>query len=147
MKIIHTSDWHLGHILYEHDRTAEHAAFLSQLRDIVAEEKPDALLVSGDIYDRTNPSTSVQKMYYRALLDIHSACPDMAIIVTAGNHDSKAMLELGRELWQMAGVTVVGQVEGHFILPPQNKTTKYEHGDRRECSEGGTQTGVLRYIA
>lgn len=111
MKIIHTSDWHLGHILYEHDRTAEHAAFLSQLRDIVAEEKPDALLVSGDIYDRTNPSTSVQKMYYRALLDIHSACPDMAIIVTAGNHDSKAMLELGRELWQMAGVTVVGQVE------------------------------------
>ena len=111
MKIIHTSDWHLGHILYEHDRTAEHAAFLSQLRDIVAEEKPDALLVSGDIYDRTNPSTSVQKMYYRALLDIHSACPDMAIVVTAGNHDSKAMLELGRELWQMAGVTVVGQVE------------------------------------
>lgn len=111
MKIIHTSDWHLGHILYEHDRTEEHAAFLSQLRDIVAEEKPDALLVSGDIYDRTNPSTSVQRMYYRALLDIHSACPDMAIVVTAGNHDSKAMLELGRELWQMAGVTVVGQVE------------------------------------
>lgn len=38
MKIIHTSDWHLGHTLYEHDRTAEHAAFLSQLRDIVEEE-------------------------------------------------------------------------------------------------------------
>lgn len=111
MKIIHTSDWHLGHTLYEHDRTAEHAAFLTQLRDIVEEEKPDALLVSGDIYDRTNPSTSVQKMYYKALLDMHEACPEMVIVVTAGNHDSKAMLELGRELWLMAGVRVVGQVE------------------------------------
>lgn len=111
MKIVHTSDWHLGHTLYEHDRTAEHAAFLSQLREIVETEKPDALLVSGDIYDRTNPSTSVQKMYYKALLDMHRACPDMAIVVTAGNHDSKAMLELGRELWLMAGVRVVGQLE------------------------------------
>ena len=111
MKILHTSDWHLGHTLYEHDRTAEHAAFLSQLRDIVEEEKPDALLVCGDIYDRTNPSTSVQRMYYKALLDMHEACPEMAIIVTAGNHDSKAMLELGRELWLMAGVRVIGQVE------------------------------------
>lgn len=111
MKIVHTSDWHLGHTLYEHDRTAEHAAFLSQLREIVETEKPDALLVSGDIYDRTNPSTSVQKMYYKALLDMHRACPEMAIVVTAGNHDSKAMLELGRELWLMAGVRVVGQLE------------------------------------
>ena len=111
MKIIHTSDWHLGHTLYEHDRTAEHTAFLSQLIGIVEEEKPDALLVSGDIYDRTNPSTSVQKMYYKALLDMHKTCPDMSVVVTAGNHDSKAMLELGRELWLMAGVRVIGQVE------------------------------------
>lgn len=136
MKIIHTSDWHLGHILYEHDRTAEHAAFLSQLRDIVAEEKPDALLVSGDIYDRTNPSTSVQKMYYRALLDIHSACPDMAIVVTAGNHDSKAMLELGRELWQMAGVTVVGQVErrdGMIDLDRHIIAIRDGNGDAKGC--------------
>lgn len=111
MKIIHTSDWHLGHTLYEHERTEEHAAFLAQLRDIVEVERPDALLVSGDIYDRTNPSTSVQKMYYRALLEMHRACPEMTIVVTAGNHDSKSMLELGRELWLMAGVRVVGQPE------------------------------------
>lgn len=111
MKIIHTSDWHLGHTLYEHDRTVEHEAFLKQLRDIVEEERPDALLVSGDIYDRTNPSTSVQKVYYKALLGMHSVCPEMAVVVTAGNHDSKAMLELGRELWLMAGVRVIGQLE------------------------------------
>ena len=111
MKVIHTSDWHLGHTLYEHDRTVEHEAFLKQLRDIVEEERPDALLVCGDIYDRTNPSTSVQKMYYKALLGMHSVCPEMAVVVTAGNHDSKAMLELGRELWLMAGVRVIGQLE------------------------------------
>lgn len=111
MKILHTSDWHLGHTLYEHDRTEEQAAFIDQLCDIVSEEKPHALLVSGDIYDRTNPSTAVQRLYYKGLLRLHSVCPDMRIVVTAGNHDSKSMLELGSDLWALAGVKVIGQVE------------------------------------
>ena len=51
MKVIHTSDWHLGHILYNLDRNAEHEAFLGQLCKLVCTEKPDALLVSGDIFD------------------------------------------------------------------------------------------------
>ena len=50
MKILHTSDWHLGHTLYNYDRTAEQQAFLRQLTRIVTEEQPDAMVVSGDIY-------------------------------------------------------------------------------------------------
>ena len=50
MKLIHTSDWHLGHTLYNYDRTEEQQAFLQQLAEIVEREQPDALLVSGDIY-------------------------------------------------------------------------------------------------
>lgn len=111
MKVLHTSDWHLGHILYEHDRTAEHACFIRQLKEIVSKEKPDVMIVCGDVYDRTNPSVQVQKMYYQSLLEIHSAFVDMPVIVTAGNHDSKSMLELGRDLWNLAGVHVVGQVD------------------------------------
>lgn len=137
MKIIHTSDWHLGHTLYEHDRTEEQTAFLLQLRDIVAEERPDALIVSGDIYDRTNPSTAVQRMYYRAMLDIHAACPEMAIVVTAGNHDSKAMLELGRELWLMAGVRVVSQVERKDGIVDM---------DRHIIEIGGADGGKVGYV-
>ena len=50
MKLIHTSDWHLGHTLYNYDRSREQQAFLEQLARIVAEERPDAMVVSGDIY-------------------------------------------------------------------------------------------------
>ncbi len=50
MKILHTSDWHLGHTLYNYDRTVEQQAFLRQLTRIVTEEQPDAMVVSGDIY-------------------------------------------------------------------------------------------------
>ena len=50
MKILHTSDWHLGHTLYNYDRSHEQQAFLQQLTRIVAEEMPDAMVVSGDIY-------------------------------------------------------------------------------------------------
>ena len=49
MKILHTSDWHLGHTLYNYDRTAEQQSFLRQLTRIVTEEQPDAMVVSGDL--------------------------------------------------------------------------------------------------
>ena len=52
MKLIHTSDWHLGHTLYNYDRTEEQQAFLQQLAEIVEREQPDALLVSGDVYQK-----------------------------------------------------------------------------------------------
>mgnify|MGYP000320360227 CR=1 FL=1 len=93
MKILHTSDWHLGHTLYNYDRTAEQQAFLRQLTRIVTEEQPDAMVVSGDIYHYSSPAAATQKMYTDAMLNIHQACPGMAIVVTAGNHDSSSKLD------------------------------------------------------
>ena len=84
MKILHTSDWHLGHTLYNYDRSREQQAFLKQLIRIVAEEMPDAMVVSGDIYHYSTPSASTQKMYTDGMLEIHRACPEMTIVVTAG---------------------------------------------------------------
>lgn len=75
MKILHTSDWHLGHTLYNHDRTAEQQSFLRQLTRIVTEEQPDAMVVSGDIYHYSSPAAATQKMYTDAMLNIHQACP------------------------------------------------------------------------
>lgn len=115
MKILHTSDWHLGHILYEHERTAEHLSFIGQLSDIIKRERPDAMLVCGDVYDRANPSVMVQKLFYQSMLEFHSVCPGMSIVVVAGNHDGKSMIELGYDLWSMAGVTVIGQVDRHNL--------------------------------
>ena len=61
MKILHTSDWHLGHTLYNYDRSHEQQAFLQQLTRIVAEEMPDAMVVSGDIYQLLHPIGSHTK--------------------------------------------------------------------------------------
>ena len=111
MKILHTSDWHLGHTLYNYDRTAEQQAFLRQLTRIVTEEQPDAMVVSGDIYHYSSPAAATQKMYTDAMLNIHQACPGMAIVVTAGNHDSSSKLEIDSSLWQHFGLNVVGNIE------------------------------------
>lgn len=111
MKILHTSDWHLGHTLYNYDRTAEQQAFLLQLTKIVAEEKPDVMVVSGDIYHYSSPAAATQKMYTDAMLNIHKACPEMTIVVTAGNHDSSSKLEIDSSLWQHFGLNVVGNIE------------------------------------
>lgn len=110
MKIIHTSDWHLGHTLYNHDRIDEFRHFFDQLETIVADETPDALLVSGDIFDVSSPSSTVAKMMKEELLAIRALSPSMTIIVTAGNHDSASRIDVDRQLWRVGGIHVLGGV-------------------------------------
>lgn len=111
MKILHTSDWHLGHTLYNYDRSREQQHFLSQLADIVAEERPDVMVVSGDIYHYSAPAAATQRMYTDAMLEIHLASPETTIVVTAGNHDSSSKLEVDSSLWHHFGLKVVGNIE------------------------------------
>ena len=111
MKFIHTADWHIGPDFYHYDRGDEHRFFFSQLREWVATEQPDALLVSGDIYHTATPSNQSMKLYTEAMVSLHAACPKMQIIVTAGNHDSCARLSATAEVWKLANVQVVGGLE------------------------------------
>lgn len=111
MKIIHTADWHIGAELYGHDRSADHIAFFEQLTALMSSEHPDALVVSGDIFDRVLPTHAAQKLYTDAILQLHEASPDTEIVITAGNHDSAARLELTRPLWAHFRVHVVGFIE------------------------------------
>ena len=109
-KFIHTSDWHLGQNFYGYDRSDEQRDFLNQLADIVRKHTPDALLVSGDIFNTAAPSNAAFNLYVNAMLDIHRACPSMSIIVIAGNHDSASRLDSDKRLWQLANVTVMGGI-------------------------------------
>lgn len=109
-RFIHTSDWHLGQNFYGYDRTEEQSDFLHQLADIVRKHQPDALLVSGDIFHTAAPSNAAVNMYVEAMLNIHKAYSDMAIIVIAGNHDSASRLDSDRRLWELANVTVLGGI-------------------------------------
>lgn len=119
MRFIHTSDWHLGQIFNEYDRSPEHGMFLGELVSIVAKEQPDALLVSGDIFHNSLPSAQSQKMFTDAVLALRQASPGMKIVITAGNHDGGARLEAERNLWKKLGVTVLGglsRLDGHAVL-------------------------------
>ena len=109
-KFIHTSDWHLGQNFYGYDRSEEQADFLKQLTSIVRKHKPDALLVSGDIFHTAAPSNATVSLYVESMLEIHHACPSMDIIIIAGNHDSASRLDSDSQLWKMAGVTVLGGI-------------------------------------
>lgn len=108
MKIIHTSDWHIGQSFYRYDRADEHAHFFEQLCKIMAEERPDALVVSGDVFHTPAPAAAAQSLYQSGVLDLHDASPETLIIITAGNHDSGPRLEAYRDLWQRQNVRIIG---------------------------------------
>ena len=108
MKILHTADLHLGQIIYEYDRRDEHRHFFGQLRQWCVEEKPDALLVCGDVFDIQQPSAAVKAMFNHFFVDLHRECPAMHIVIIAGNHDSASRLSADSPLWSLASARIVG---------------------------------------
>lgn len=111
MKILHTSDWHLGHLLYKRERMDEFDDMVKQIAKIVNTEKPDVMVISGDIYDVSQPSATVKKFFNESLLNIHKEYKDMHIVVTAGNHDSPSQVEEAQKLWEYFDVKIVGKLK------------------------------------
>ncbi|MCR5312379.1 MAG: exonuclease SbcCD subunit D [Bacteroidaceae bacterium] len=111
MKILHTSDWHLGHTLYDYDRTEEQTSMLHQMVAIVHEHKPDVFLLSGDVYHTYQPSAAVQTLFTNALVEIHDANPSMTIIITAGNHDSSSKHDIFQTPWKALKVHTIGNIK------------------------------------
>lgn len=111
MKIIHTSDWHLGQEFFHYDRKEEYLYFFRQLCELVQNEQPDVLVVCGDIYHTATPSNATTKLYTEQMVMLHESCPSMETVVIAGNHDSCSRLESTGEVWRLAKVTVVGGIE------------------------------------
>ena len=110
MKILATSDWHLGNLFHGNDRLPEHKHFLKWLLEQIEEQKPDALLIAGDIFDNGNPSAAAQTVYYEFLADATHLCPSMQVIITAGNHDSASRLEAPRPLLTRYHVEIRGNI-------------------------------------
>ena len=115
MKILATSDWHLGNLFHGNDRLPEHKHFLSWLLRQIEEIQPDALLVAGDIFDNGNPSASAQSSYYEFLDHATQSCSHLQIIITAGNHDSANRLEAPRALLSRHKVEVRGNVHREWV--------------------------------
>ena len=108
MKLLHTSDWHLGRTLYsKKDRQNEHIAFLEWLLQTIKENSVDLLLIAGDVFDTASPNSTSQKMYYEFLLKVRDfGCKN--VIVVGGNHDSPSFLNAPKEILATINVMVVG---------------------------------------
>ena len=115
MKIICTSDWHLGNLFHGNDRIAEHKHFLAWLLERIKEQQPDALLIAGDIFDNGNPSAAAQSAYYEFLADATETCPDMNVVIIAGNHDSASRLEAPRALLTRYKVEIRGNIHRSWV--------------------------------
>lgn len=111
LKILHTTDWHIGQTFYDYDRSFEHQQFFNFLVDKVKELDVDVLLMSGDVFDVANPSAQAQNMFYHFLRDVSKTQPQLQIVIIAGNHDSAGRLEAPSPLLKEFNITIIGQVQ------------------------------------
>jgi exonuclease SbcD len=107
LKILHTSDWHLGRTLYGRKRYDEFTAFLNWLIETITAQGIDVLLVAGDIFDTSTPSNRAQELYYQFLCKVaNSSCRH--VVVIGGNHDSPSFLDAPKDILRALNVYVVG---------------------------------------
>ena len=111
IRILHTADWHIGQLFHEYDRSYEHQQFLNWLLETLTLQQIDLLLVSGDVFDLSNPSATSVKMFYSFLNQAVRQNPELQIIVTAGNHDSASRLESPKPLLESSNIHIIGLVQ------------------------------------
>ncbi len=118
MKILHTSDWHLGKRLFKLDRTPEHELFLEWLLDTLITEKIDLLLIAGDIFDTPMPPHQALEMFYNFLHRVSTETQTETLMI-AGNHDSGILLEAPAKILAPHRVKVWGKLspnpEDHWL--------------------------------
>jgi len=106
MKVLHTSDWHLGQKFMGKSREIEHQAFLSWLYDIMQNENIDVLIVAGDIFDTGTPPNYALELYYNFLKKLFTI-DGLYVIITAGNHDSVSTLKAPKLLLETLNIHVI----------------------------------------
>jgi len=107
MKILHTSDWHIGQNFMGKSRLEEHEAFLSWLLEIIKEKEIEVLIVAGDIFDTGTPPNYALELYYNFLKQLSSINSLNTTIITAGNHDSISTLKAPKQLLEVLNVQVI----------------------------------------
>src|SRR5687768_8243559 len=90
MRLLHTSDWHLGRSLHQHDLGAAQAQFVDHLVDVVVQERVDVVLVAGDVHDRALPPVEAIQLFDDALRRLRDT--GASVVVISGNHDAPARL-------------------------------------------------------
>ncbi|PWU27131.1 exonuclease subunit SbcD [Pseudomonas sp. RW407] len=125
MRILHTSDWHLGQHFMGKSREAEHRAFCRWLVERVREHGVDAVIIAGDVFDTGAPPSYAREQYNRFIVELRET--GASLVVLGGNHDSVAMLEESRELLAVLGTRVIAaagaDLDQQLLVLPQRDGT------------------------
>lgn len=128
MKVLHTSDWHLGQNFMNNTREEEHQMALDWMIDLIREQAVDVFILAGDVFDIGNPPSYARRLYYDFLRKlIKTSCRH--IIITGGNHDSPSMLNAPAELLKMFNIHVIGAATGDLkdeVLELKDESGKLE---------------------
>ncbi len=107
MRILHTSDWHVGKTIRGESRLAEHRAVLAEIVEVAGREGAELVVVAGDLYESAAPSAEAEMIVIEALLGLRAVAP---VVVIAGNHDNPARFEALRPMAEQLGIVVRGRV-------------------------------------
>ncbi len=169
MKILHTSDWHLGKRLHQADLIDDQRHFTEWLVNMVKAEQVDVVLIAGDVFDLANPSSEARKIYYETLVELSRM--NCTTIITGGNHDAPTVLNAPKEILRALNIHVVGGLPEdprEMIIPVEgrqkgdraviaaipflrdadlrNAVPGESHEDRREAVKAGI-TGIFDQVA
>ena len=119
MKFFHLSDLHIGLKLMNHDMREDQEYILSEVIEVAGREKPDAIVIAGDIYDKAVPSAEAVEVFDCFLEKLTEAAPEAVIMMISGNHDSAPRIDCFRKVLSRQNVYMVGQ-------PPRMETEYIE---------------------
>lgn len=108
IRLLHTSDWHLGRTIRNRSRTEEFAVVLDEVVRIAVDERVDGVLVAGDLYDSRAPAPDADALLVETLVRLHEAA--IPVVAIGGNHDSALRLEAFAPLYRAVGASVVGSI-------------------------------------
>ena len=111
MRFLHTSDWHLGRLLYNQQRYAEFSAFLDWMLQTIVDQQIELLIIAGDVFDTSTPSNRALTLYYDFLYRV-SLTPCRNVVIVGGNHDSPSVLNAPAAVLRALHVHVVGEISG-----------------------------------
>lgn len=139
MKIIHTSDWHLGQRFFDRDRFDEHEAFLGFLLEAIETHSVDLLIVAGDLFDTANPPREAERLYYRFLTKL-AAMGHCSAVIVGGNHDSAPHLDAPSTVLEALKVRVVGSI------PEQPEEALFHVPSLRDDTDPGVWVAAVPYL-
>ncbi len=114
IKVLHSSDWHLGKQLKKIDLSEDFKLFSAWIINEIKNREIDLLIVSGDIFDSSNPSQQAMQLYYDFLIELRNEKPGIMIIVTGGNHDSPSVLDAPKLLLNQLNIQIFGAFKGNY---------------------------------